>query len=122
MKCNRCQREISEDDSFGYFGERLCDDCYMDAMSPTRTCDPWAVYAATRARETSGLIGVEGLTSLQQAIFAFVKNRGKVTRDELLTKFSLTPKDLDNQFATLRHCELLKGQKEGDKVFIVPFR
>jgi hypothetical protein len=23
--------------------------------------------------------------------------------------------------ATLRHCELVRGQKEGDKVFLVPF-
>ena len=26
--------------------KKLCDDCYMDALSPTKTCDPWAVYTA----------------------------------------------------------------------------
>jgi hypothetical protein len=30
-------------------------------------------------------------------------------------------RDLQNQFATLRHCELIKGQKEGDMVYIFPF-
>ena len=83
---------------------------------------PRRVTHASRTRETSGLTGMEGLTSLQQAIYAFVKNRGKVTRDEILTKVSLTQGDLDNQFATWRHCELLRGQKEGEKVYIVPFR
>ena len=122
VKCNRCQREINENESFGFFGERLCDDCYMDAVDPPKSCDPWAVYSATRTRESSGLTGVEGLTSLQQAIYAFVKNRGKVTSDEIMTKFSLTRRDLENQFATLRHCELVRGQKEGDKVYVVPFR
>jgi len=93
----------------------------MDAMSPTKSCDPWAVYTATRTRESSGLTGVEGLTTLQQEMYEFIKNQGKVTADDIITKFNLTQKDLQNQFATLRHCELVKGKKEGDKVFIVPF-
>jgi late competence protein required for DNA uptake (superfamily II DNA/RNA helicase) len=121
MKCNRCNREISEDESFAYFGEVLCDDCYMDVRLPVKSCDPWAVYSATRTRESSGLTGVEGLTSLQQAIYAFIKNRGKVTSEDIITKFSLSQRDMQNQFATLRHCELIKGRKEKDKVYIVPF-
>lgn len=121
MNCERCRREISEDDSYTHLGRKLCDDCYMDVMGQNRTCDPWAVYTATRTRETSGISGLEGLTDLQRAIYNFVKNRGKVTAEDIITKFSLSPKDLQNQFATLRHCELIKGQKEGDNVYIVPF-
>jgi len=121
MKCHRCQRDISVDDSFTHLGQTLCEDCYMDIRNPNRSCDPWAVYSATRTRESQGLTDVEGLTSLQQAIYAFVKNRGKVTAEDISTKFSLSPRDLQNQFATLRHCELVKGQKEGDMVYIVPF-
>ena len=121
MKCHRCQRDISEEDSFTHFGQVFCEDCYMDIMSPNRACDPWAVYSATRTRETSGLTGVEGLTSLQQEIYQFIKNKGKVTAGDIITKFNLTQHDLQNQFATLRHCELVKGRKEGNKVYIVPF-
>ncbi len=122
MKCQRCELEVPAEESFTHLGQTLCEDCYLDVRNPNRTCDPWAVYAATRARESSGLSGVEGLTSLQQAICAFVKNRGSVTAAEIMTKFNLTQSDFTNQFATLRHCELLKGQKEGDTVTIVPFR
>jgi hypothetical protein len=122
MKCQKCGRDIPAEDSFTHLGQALCEDCYMDARNPTRSCDPWAVYAATRTRESAGLTGVEGLTSLQQAIYAFVKNRGRSTAVEIMTKFSLTRPDFQNQFATLRHCELLRGTKEGDQVFIVPFR
>ena len=121
IKCGKCQRDVREGDSFNHLGQTLCEDCYLDVRSPVRTCDPWAVYAATQARENAGLTGVEGLTSLQQAIFAFVKNRGRSNAAEIMTKFSLTRPDFTNQFATLRHCELLKGQKEGDMVIIVPF-
>ena len=121
MKCQRCQREISEDESFGYFGEVLCDDCYIDARSPAQSCDPWAVYSATRTRESAGLKGAEGLNSLQQAIYSFVKYKGRATPDEIITKFNITQTDLQNQIATLRHCELVKGRKEGDRIYIVPF-
>ncbi len=122
MQCQRCQRNISDEDSFEHLGQVLCEDCYLDARSPNRTCDPWAVYAASRARQASGDSAAEGLTSLQQAIYAFVKNRGQATGEEIMTKFCLSPRDMQNQFATLRHCELLKGRKEGGTVYIVPFQ
>ncbi len=121
MKCQRCQREISEDECFGYFGETLCDDCYIDAMSPAKACDPWAVYSATRTRESSGLKGVEGLTPLQKEICEFIKSKGRVTPQEVMAKFNITQHELENQFATLRHCKLARGEKEGDKVYLVPF-
>jgi len=121
MKCNRCHQDISEGEGFGYFGELLCDDCYMDVMNPPKACDPWAVYSATRTRESTGVTGAEGLTSLQKEIYEFIKNQGKVTAEEVMTKFNLAQRDLESQFATLRHCELVRGQKEGDKVYLVPF-
>lgn len=121
MECQRYHREISEDDSFTHLGQVLCEDCYIDIGNPNRVCDPWAVYLATRTRESTGLTGIEGLTPLQQAIYTFVKNKGKTTPEELTTKFNLAPSDLGNQIATLRHCELVKGRKEGGKVYLVPF-
>ena len=121
VKCQRCQRDVREEDSFTYLGETLCEDCYIDVRSPAKSCDPWAVYSATRTRETAGLSGTEGLNTLQQAIYTFIKDRGKATPEEVITRFNITPKDLQNQVATLRHCELVKGSKEGQTVFLVPF-
>jgi len=121
MKCQRCQRNIPEDESHTHLGETLCDDCYMDALSPAKPCDPWAVYSATRTRESSGLKGVEGLTPLQKEIYEFIKSQGKATGEEVMTRFNITQHELTNQIATLRHCELVRGQKEGDKVYLVPF-
>ena len=121
MKCQRCNREITADTSFAHLGQILCDDCYMDARSPNKACDPWAVYSATRTRETSGLSGLAGLTSLQRDIYSFIKDNGRVTPEDVKSRFKLSPRDLENQFATLRHCELVKGQKDGNRVFIVPF-
>jgi hypothetical protein len=121
MKCQKCQRNIREADNFTHLGEILCEDCYIDVMSPAKSCDPWAVYSATRTREKAGLSGTEGLNTLQQAIFHFIKDKGKATPEEVITRFNITPKDLQNQIATLRHCELVKGSKEGQTVYLVPF-
>ena len=74
MKCSRCVREISEDQSYEYMNERLCEDCYIDIRYPAKACDPWAVYAATRSREGLGLSGTGGLTELQKEICEFVKS------------------------------------------------
>jgi hypothetical protein len=121
VKCHRCGREISADDSFEHLGETLCEDCYIDIRYPAKACDPWAVYSATRSRETAGLEGAAGLTELQQAIYEFIRRNGKATREQLMENFDLTQEDLQRQLATLRHCELVKGRKEGKNIYMVTF-
>jgi len=121
MKCKRCGREISKSDSYEYLGETLCEDCYIDIRYPSKVCDPWAVYSATRSRESSGLKETDGLTELQKTIYELVKDKGKVTREEIMKNLNLTESELQTQLAVLRHCELVKGYKEGDKIYLVPF-
>jgi hypothetical protein len=121
MHCQRCNREITEEQSYTHSGEMLCEDCYLDIRFPAKACDPWAVYSATRTREQSGLKGVAGLTDLQRDMYAFVQTSGKVTFEDMMKKFGLSPKEMQTQMAVLRHCELVKGHKDGDKVYLVPF-
>ena len=121
MKCNRCGRGLSVNDSYQHFGQTLCEDCYIEIRYPAKACDPWAVYSATRSRETVGLKGTAGLTDLQAAIYEFIRNKGKATREQLLENLSLTEADLQRQLATMRHCELVKGHKEGNSIYLVPF-
>jgi recombinational DNA repair protein (RecF pathway) len=121
MKCERCGREIFENERYEYLGETLCEDCYIDMRYPSKACDPWAVYSATRSRVSQGLEGTAGLTDLQRAIYDFVKSSGKVTREEMIKNFNLAESELQAQLATLRHCELIKGYKEDDKIYLIPF-
>lgn len=121
VKCQKCQREVPEEETHQHLGETLCDDCYIDAMSPAKACDPWAVYSATRTRQSAGLSGVEGLTPLQKDVCQFINDRGKATPAEVMAKFNFSQRELEDAVATLRHCELVRGQKDGDKVYLVPF-
>ncbi len=121
MKCDRCGKEIKEGDSYTHRGEILCEDCYLDIRLEVKSCDPWAVYSATRAREGANLKGTEGLTQVQKEIYEFVKQRGKVTREEVGESFSLLEPELQKELATLRHCELVKGYKEDGRVYLIPY-
>lgn len=120
-KCDRCAVVISEEDSYTYLNETLCEDCYMDAMSSTKACDPWAVQAATRERGNRNLRGDQGLTDLQKSIYKFVEARGRALPEEITGALKISNTELERQFTILRHCELLKGCKEGDKVYITIF-
>jgi predicted HTH transcriptional regulator len=50
-----------------------------------------------------------------------VKRNGKVTREEVIENLNLSEQEMQTQLATLRHCELVKGHKEGDKVYLIAF-
>lgn len=120
MKCDKCGREVSPDDSYAHAGQQLCEDCYMDSLQPVKACDPWAVYLAGRSRETSGS-GESGLTDLQREIYQFIRQRNRVAPETVMEHFSLSQAELQTQVAVLRHCELVRGTKEGDRVLLAPF-
>jgi hypothetical protein len=99
VKCRRFGQEISDKEQYEYLGETLCEDCYIDIRYPAKACDPWAVYSATRSRESLGLKGAEGLTEQQRAIYEFVRSNGKVTREELMKNFNLAEPEFQRQLA-----------------------
>jgi hypothetical protein len=121
IKCQNCGKEVAEDEVFATGGKTLCEDCYIDVGHRIRVCDPWGERSKKIFRESHGLEGTDGLTDLQKEIYEFIRARGKATRQEIAEKFNLPPTELENQFAILRHCQLLKGKKEGDTVYIVPW-
>ena len=59
---------------------------------------------------------------MQKAVYKFAESNGKVSKEDVMKSFNLTEPELQVQLAALRHCELVKGHKEGDRVYLVPFR
>jgi late competence protein required for DNA uptake (superfamily II DNA/RNA helicase) len=119
IKCQSCSKKIVEDEVFVTEGKTLCEDCYIDVGRRIRVCDPWGERSKTVFRKSHGLEGTDGLTDLQKEIYEYIQEKGKATKAELMEKFKLPTTELENQFAILRHCQLLKGKKEGDAVYIV---
>jgi len=116
MKCGRCGTEVNSEDASEHNGRQLCEDCYMDALSPTRVCDPWAVHSAKSFEKYSGVAAV--LTPIQTEILAILKETGGIDPPSLLLRFGdkLNIKDLEREFSVLRHMEKARGEKQGGRV------
>lgn len=121
MKCARCKEALEAGDSYDYLGQTLCEDCYMDALQPPRPCDPTAVSSALNARRQMGQTGTQGLNEMQKKIYDYLKEKGKVEREELPKVFDLPLWELEKQIAVLRHCELVRASKEGNKIYMTTF-
>ena len=116
MECDLCHAEIEPGEEKHHLGQTLCEDCYMDALSPLKTCDPWAVHAAKSYEKhtESDLI----VTPIQSEILLILKETGGIEPQALLEKLKakLTQKELEREFATLRHMEKARGEKLGDRL------
>lgn len=115
MLCQKCERPVSEEDARTYSGQILCEDCYMDALSPPKTCDPWATYTAKRLRE-------QVLSPAGEKICERISREPRPTFEELMELTGLDARDLEREIAALRHAELLKAVRlpDGTKAY-APF-
>jgi hypothetical protein len=110
-ECNSCGVSIEKGEEFEHLGRTLCEDCYLDALNPPKACDPWAVHTAK-----SSMAQGQQLTPQQEKILALLKDRGPLTAQEVMSELKISEAEFKNSFATLRHMELARGFKEGDKV------
>jgi len=119
MICDRCKETIHDgDDIFDHYGKNLCEDCYIGAVQPPRSCDPTAVDSARSTRTLLGQSGTQGLTPLQKRIYDLICEKGKIPREELFMSFELPQWEMEKQFAILRHCELVRATKEDGKIYV----
>jgi len=98
MQCDRCGDEIGLGDERLHNSEKLCDDCYMDVLSPTRICDPWAVR---HAKACSG--DETKLTATQQEIIKILTDTGGIIMTDLAARLNLKEKEVERNLAALRH-------------------
>jgi hypothetical protein len=110
--CDQCGAGAQADDAHRHLGRVLCDDCYMDALSPAKSCDPWAIYTASRLPE-------QDLNPRQERIMELLRSRGRATARELGRAAELEGAELERELAALRHMELLRAAPDGEggKVF-----
>ena len=120
MKCSRCGRELSGDESYAHQGQVFCEDCLMEIGLHAGKCEPWASYLATHTRESLGMKGTEGLTELQKKVYEFIKSRGRTTREEVQQSLSLSEAEIDAQLTPLMHSELVKERGEEGSLYLVP--
>ncbi len=116
MKCDKCGDEIQDGDHRELHGHTLCEDCYMDALSPPRACDPWAVHSAKSFIKKA--IREPELTARQTQILNILRETGGADVKTLLEKLQIKLSELEREIASLRHMEKVRGElrEEGKKV------
>lgn len=102
MQCQKCKAQIEPDEAHQHAGQTLCEDCYMDALSPARACDPWAVYLGSRQTNRS-------LSPGQEKIMEIIRRHRTVDPKDLLAQSGLSAKELERELAALRHMELVRA-------------
>lgn len=116
MKCARCDADIVESEQREHLGRMLCEDCYMDALSPAKTCDPWAVHSAKSFGKETG--GKFDLTERQREILDILHETGGVPPEHLIERLNISPMDLEREIASLRHMEKVRGELRDGKKYI----
>ena len=115
MKCERCKDSIDEGEEREFHGQTLCEDCYMDALSPARSCDPWAVHSAKSFMKEASLLNMT-----QDKILKILEETGGVEPKILIERLQIKPSDLEREIAALRHMEKIRGElREGKKIIIL---
>lgn len=115
MKCDRCKETIEQGEERALHGQTLCEDCYMDALSPARTCDPWAVHSAKSLSKAGG--GNLEINETQAKIIQILKETGGLEPRVISERLQLRPSDLEREIAALRHMEKIRGElKDGKKI------
>jgi len=117
VNCEKCNAAIEAGEEREHYGKVLCEDCYMDALSPARTCDPWAVHSAKSLQEQTGRTE---LNAVQEKILEILKETGGVEPKVLVERLQIKPADLEREIAALRHMEKVRGElRDGKKVVIL---
>ena len=115
MKCDRCSGNIGEGEEKELHGRTLCEDCYMDSLSPAKACDPWAVYTAKSFSGEDGA-GVE-VTEIQAKILRILEETGGTAPETVCERLGVKPSEFEREIATLRHMEKVRGEmREGKRV------
>ncbi|MBT6338203.1 MAG: hypothetical protein HOJ48_02790 [Desulfobacula sp.] len=115
MECEKCKQQINPDNKRVHHGQIICEDCYIDTLSPAKACDPWAVFCARSIPENKG--AKSDLTMTQKEILEILKETGGISLEKMAKKLQVDKIDLERDVAALRHMEKLKAQlRQGNKI------
>jgi hypothetical protein len=113
MQCQRCNVVIVEGEEKGLHGQILCEDCYMDLLSPAKGCDPWAVYSAKTFLKEQG--HEPQLNKLQKEILELLHKEGPIEPGKLSDLLQSKREDIERELASLRHMEKVRGELRDGK-------
>ena len=116
MICDRCKGPIIVGEERSLQGQTLCEDCYMDALSPARACDPCAVHSAKSFLKEFD--AGHQITETQGRILDILEETGGIELDLLSERLRMKSSDVERDIAALRHMEKVRGELRRGKRII----
>ena len=108
MQCDRCGIRLLAGEEMDHQGKILCEDCYMQALSPATACDPWAVRSAQTLSQMGQSYSV--LSETQAEILQVLKETGGAEPNVVAQRLRMRLPELERELATLRHMEKVRGK------------
>jgi len=119
-QCARCGKEIEKSRGYEHLGNVYCEDCYLDILSPSKACDPWAVYSAKTFLK--GKDKLSALTPQQLKLVHYIEGKKEATVEEIVAALDLPENEFKREFAVLRHMEILGATKKEGRIFYALFQ
>lgn len=117
MECSKCKTLILKGEEREYKRTVLCEDCYMDALSPPVFCDPWATFSAESFHKNHP---ETVLTDNQKAIMNVLKETGGVYSNVLAAMLAgkISQEEGERECATLHRIDKILFENRDGSVFI----
>jgi hypothetical protein len=116
MQCERCDTVIADGEEMELHWQMLCEDCYLDLLSPVKPCDPWAVHSAkTFLKEQCH---EPQFNQRQQKILELLREQGPIEPADLSERLQEKDADIERELASLRHMEKVRGELRDGKRYI----
>ena len=117
MECKKCKTAISDGEEREHNGGILCEDCYIDVLSPPKFCDPWADYAAKSSLKHNPEVL---LNANQSRILKVLEGVDGIESEALLDKLEgqLSREDAQREFAALKRLDKIAIESKNGKAMI----
>ncbi len=117
MNCGVCNIAIPKGEDHEHNKKNLCEDCYIDVMSPAKFCDPWASFNA----KSFALNNPEtALTDNQKKIMHVLEDTGGTDPNVLMERLrgQVSPEDGERECAALHRMGKISIENIDGTIFI----
>lgn len=117
MICSNCNIAIPEGENHEHNNKILCEDCYIEILSPAKFCDPWATY---NAQSFAANNPETALTNNQNKILRVLEETEGCDPNVLIERLGdqVSPVDGERECAALHRMGKISIENRDGSVFI----
>ncbi len=117
MECKKCKALISKGEEREHKNEVLCEDCYIDVLSPAAFCDPWASFTAESFKKNNP---TTAFTENQKKILKVLRENDGLDSNDLAEslKDQISWEDGERECAALHRMGEIFFENRNGSVFI----